>query len=453
MLYRLGQSFARPFAGYPYPKKKRRPYVPLQLKGDNTHVITDSITISQTIQANQTKFLTISQTVTASQLIVKLGTTHLVTISHDVTTADSIRVGKNLHLTVSDSVVSSQSFKQLGIIIHNVTISQAISVTKILSRLLTDNIIVTQLPFINSPRQITLYHNVSVLDYNITRSGTYRQNVTDTVTVQDIIVPRLATFHLNIIDSVVTSQFVRRINAVYNLALVQSVTTNQRINLQYSESVSHDINIFHTYSRKRYVTGSITTTSTITNSFDRNIVYLISTSLTEVSNFDRTISISRALTDSNFEKSTFGTVLFVTSQGPHPVVSGVPISYGYLTLLESQYGSIVLPVPELNDSTKHNDKIDLKRSMSGNLSAYVKKSTTIILSYTWLLDYPKALELKNWAFANFSERITLTNWKGEIYVGKIISDDLTLKAETKYAGNARQKTSVTVDFEGIKING
>jgi len=192
----------------------------------------------------------------------------------------------------------------------------------------------------------------------------------------------------------------------------------------------------------------------VISNFNRDIVYSITTNLIETSEWDRVVEYNRSLdTQIEVKNNRFDAMLVIHTQGPHPVVSGVNYIYGYLVLLESVYGSIVLPIPELNDSIKQNDSIDVKRSMNGILSAYIKRSTTKIISYTWLLDYPKALELKQWALTNFSEKLTLTNWKGETWVGKIISENISLQTISKYAGNPRQKTSVTIEFEGIKTNG
>ncbi len=91
--------------------------------------------------------------------------------------------------------------------------------------------------------------------------------------------------------------------------------------------------------------------------------------------------------------------------------------------------------------------------MTGQLTGYVKKSNTQILNYTWILDFVKAQELKAWAMTNLTRSIKLTNWKGEVWSVKIISDQLILKAETAYQGGARQATSVSLQFEGVKING
>lgn len=476
MSYRLGQSLPRPFSGYKYPKKKRRFVLPKRAPQSLNQSVSHGVTVTQSISSPKWVYRSVTQTVSASQSIVGgrvylkslshsvtvtstlSGTTrtpvhYIVSVSHDVTVSERLRPNSIRHLAVSHTVTATGNIKQGQYLSHTVTVTQSIQLQRILKRSVIHNVAVSDSPFINSPRALTVFHNVSVFDSFNTRLSTFRVSVTDNVTVTELIQYRNATYHLSVVHNVSTSHVARVIGAVYFKNLSDTVTVGHRVNLGYKVSVTHDVNVYHTYNAKRYITRTLTTNLSPTQNFSRDITYSLTTMLHEASIWSRQILVTRDFTTLIESKNNYDGVLFIQNPGPHPVVSGVNYVYGFLTLLETQYGTIVLPVPELNDSLKHNDKVSVKRTMSGVLKAYVKKGATTILTYTWLLDYVKALELKQWAITNFSEQMTLTNWKGEVWYGKIISDDLTLTAVSKYQGNPRQKTSVTIQFEGIKVNG
>jgi hypothetical protein len=470
----LGTTFIRPFSGYQYPKKKRRWALPARQIFTYTVTVTDTVTLSQSIISQGiynralSDSITLSQSlgsqgiynralsndVSIAQIVFKVGKITTLSLSHDVTLVPTIRLGKIVQFKLSDSVSTSTLMHQLANVVHSVSITDAIVLKRVLKRSVSHNVSITEGPFVNSPRVLFVTHNVAVTDFYAPYLATFRFLVSDSVTLADSISERLGTYRATVIDTVTIGQFIRQIGALYFFTVTDTVSIVSKVNRQYLVSLHNDVALFPVIAKHREITRTVVTSLSGSTDFARDTNFSIITQLNLTSIFSHAGSTYHRGFETDITlNQTFNNILFIPNPGPHGVVSGVNIVYGYLTLLESPVGTIVLPLPELNDSQKHNDSVQLKRSMSGRISAYVKKSTTQILTYTWLLDYTKALEFKQWALTSFSQNITLTNWKGEIWYGRILNDDLGLKAETKYAGPARQKTSVTLQFEGIKING
>src|SRR6266568_8640285 len=115
-MYRLGQSYPRPFAGYDYPKKKGR-YTPTTGPVQYPVSVTDSVTSSDSIGLTRYLNQRLTDTITTAQTIANFkirnislshsivvsiteGQQFLVSVSHDVTVAQVIRLGKRIALSV-----------------------------------------------------------------------------------------------------------------------------------------------------------------------------------------------------------------------------------------------------------------------------------------------------------------------------------------------------------------
>jgi len=491
----VGSAFLRPFAGYAYPKPKRRPYTrrrpsiwdviwidnittsdTIVLHQIRKRTVTDSVTIadviafrnaitritvtqsatvSQTINSYRVHTESITQSATVSDAIAEhTAKAYFVSVSHEVTTGQIVKQNRALILIVSHSVTTEDQIVFLGTVISDhLTVTDSIGLLRVLHMYVSHNVTVSDSPFINSPRVLSIIDAVQIQNFYAPRLATVRLNLSDSLTLQDFISARNSTYHISQSDSVSINQFVRVFGLVTTITVSDTISINDKVNTVYSKIVQSDVSLSQHIVRHRYTTQTFTTTNTISTAFARDLNYTITTPLELASDLTRSIIVTREFENPQSLSSTYNPSLYITTKGPHPVVSGVDIIYSYLTLLESAISSLVLPVPELNDSQKQNDTIDIKRTMSGEYKAYVKKSTTEQLTYTWMLDYDKAREFVAWIKVNMTQKIRVTNWKGEIWYGNIINDDFQIKAETKYAGKGKQKTSATLHFEGIKING
>jgi len=452
--YVLGQSFPRPFAGYTYPRKKRD-YFPAA--SPTTRIINEaishSVAVTDSIYLGRVLLRHIVDTVTVSQIVTRIGFVYTVSLAHDVTVSHSIRLNRVYFKSVIHNVTADQNMNQQLIIVHTVTVTDEIVVNKIINRNIVDNVAVTHANFISSPRFISLSDTVLVTDIVYGRLGTYHLEIVDTVTVTDFISERLGTFRISLEDTVTVNQIVRPIDAIYTHSIVDNVTVTDKINTVWNKHIVHDVAVTQTISAKRHITRTISTLDIISAIGKQDETFELVESDLVFSEFTCNLDILRDFEDSSINDDILNATLFIPNPGPHPPVPGIPTSYGFLTLLETIYGSIILPLPELNDTQKNNDTINVRRSMAGTLHAYIKRVPTQTLQYSFILDYPKALELKAWVRTNFAQFIKLTNFKGEIWQVKILNDDLNLVNESRYSGNARQKTTVTLEFEGVKTSG
>lgn len=75
----------------------------------------------------------------------------------------------------------------------------------------------------------------------------------------------------------------------------------------------------------------------------------------------------------------------------------------------------VLPNPELADVENSQKSLFIKRAMDGTKRTYVRKSPNRLLTYTFRLQRPKLLELEAFIRAYHSQKILMTNHKGEVW--------------------------------------
>lgn len=454
MPYVLGQSFPRPFAGYTYPRKKRD-YFPAASPAARVinESVSHTVTVTDSIYLGRVLLRHIVDTVTVSQIVKRRGFVYTLSVTHDVTASHSIRLNRVYYKSIIHNVAANQDMRQQLIIVHTVTVTDEIQVQKIITRRLSDTVQVTHSNFIQSPRFISMAHNVFVSHEVEPRLATYHFALEDTVIVGDVIQDRIGTIRVSITDIVTVTDRVRVIDAIYTHSIVDNVTVTDKINNIWNKHIQHDVAVTQTINAARHITRTITTLDIISAVGKQDETFELADSDLLFSEFTCNLDILREFEDSAETSEILNVTLFIPNPGPHPPVPGVPTAYGFLTLLETIYGAIILPLPELNDTQRNNDTINVRRSMAGTLHAYIKKVPTQTLSYSFILDYTKALELKEWVKRNFAESIKLTNFKGEIWQVKIVNDDFSMINESRYTGNARQKTTVTLEFEGVKTSG
>ena len=453
MPYVLGQSFPRPFAGYTYPRKKRD-YFPVASSVRTVYEsITHDVTVSHLIERELILTRHIVDTVTVTDVISRIGFVYTISLAHDVTVSHTIKLNRIYYKSLVHSITASQEMEQQLNVTHTVTVTDEIIVNKIINRSLIDTVYVTHVPFITSPRVISLFDNVAVSDQIEPRLATFHFELFDDVFVTDLIQERIGTFHISLIDNVTVIDQVRVLGAIYTHSFTDTVTVSDKVNTIWNHHIQHDIAVTDVINAKRHITRSISTLDILSSDLKQDETFELFDNDVVFSQFSANLDIIRSFEDIAATSEELNATLFIPEPGPHPPVPGIPTAYGFLTVLETIYGTIILPLPELNDTQKNNDIVNVRRSMSGTLHAYIKKVYAQTLQYSFILDYPKALELKQWARTNFTETIKLTNFKGEIWQVKIVDDDLNLVNEGRYAGNPRQKTTVTLTFEGVKIGG
>jgi len=228
----------------------------------------------------------------------------------------------------------------------------------------------------------------------------------------------------------------------YEFQTDQSFTATDSIKLvkEYVFNNSQEITIFQSYGRvlQQWLYDKNTSSDAYTGMREASKSLAHTCQLTNI--FNAHMDAERSLVDALSNRDEW--MFLVTT----------PLMSRAITLV-GVASAITLPLPELGDSIRANVTINLKRSMTGIVRTYVKKSPTNIISYSWILSYPQALALKTWYGDNNHGELEIYNWKGEKWSVKIVSNELTLDNVGKYQGRDYGKTEVSLQFEGTKLIG
>jgi len=262
----------------------------------------------------------------------------------------------------------------------------------------------------------------------------YVVSLTDTFTASDTVTARNSVFHGAVTDTFTASQ---KLNLYHYVTVTDTFTASHVINIYrvlIPKKLTNKLTVTTAFAYSRDIIQTLTDTLNITNEMTRNLIYT-----------------PRTLEDLEHVSDTWSVTLLVKM--PHPVVTGVPIIRRDMVTLEAKNGGIVLPLPEFGDTVRNSDSVNIKRSLNGLLYAYVRSGQTSVIHYEWVLDLRKAQELRVWLGKNQSEVITMSNWKGEVWRVQITSQNIPFTNEARYAGDARQKVTASLDFEGKKLYG
>lgn len=134
--------------------------------------------------------------------------------------------------------------------------------------------------------------------------------------------------------------------------------------------------------------------------------------------------------------------------------SGPSREHPRLTMtIASPKGVITLPAPVFDDSEKTNNKIQIQKVMSTKTYTYVKRVDRLTLTYEFELDRKKSLELQAYYAFNQSDYLILTNWKGQIYVGKFGNNPIELSTTGRNNKCDFEFVTVSLEFQGVRIHG
>lgn len=122
--------------------------------------------------------------------------------------------------------------------------------------------------------------------------------------------------------------------------------------------------------------------------------------------------------------------------------------YNKYLFLRSQNGSIMLASPLFGDLQSNIAEVRINRTVGGARYSYVKTSSRKHLKYEFNMRQDKYNELITFLDETNLDLITLTNWKEETWLVRIVNNPIILKAIK------RDTYSVILEFEGFKsING
>lgn len=102
---------------------------------------------------------------------------------------------------------------------------------------------------------------------------------------------------------------------------------------------------------------------------------------------------------------------------------------------------IQLPSPELGDGRKIFGELVVKEFMGGDIRTYVRSTAKEHRTYTFILDYPKALEIKEFFKAYMQTEIRVIDHKEKVYKGHFIPNTLDI------TNNRRPVVSFDLELE------
>lgn len=122
------------------------------------------------------------------------------------------------------------------------------------------------------------------------------------------------------------------------------------------------------------------------------------------------------------------------------------------TVFQSQSRAIILPNPEFNDSENLVGAVNIKRTITGGTFSYVKKSSNRKLKYKFLINQRKASELRKFLLDFLGDRITMTNFKGEMWSGYLLSDPAEITSNMRGGECTGDLFEIDLEYQGVRIN-
>lgn len=122
------------------------------------------------------------------------------------------------------------------------------------------------------------------------------------------------------------------------------------------------------------------------------------------------------------------------------------------TVFQSSTRAIVLPNPEYNDSEGLVAAVSIQKTITGQTYSYVKKSANRKLKYKFIISQRKAYELRRFLLDFLGERLTMTNWKGEIYTGYFLTDPAEITSSSRGGICTGDLYQIDLEFQGVRVN-
>lgn len=125
---------------------------------------------------------------------------------------------------------------------------------------------------------------------------------------------------------------------------------------------------------------------------------------------------------------------------------------GGSTFFQAPSRAIVLPNPEFGDRESNVGAVKITRTITGGTFSYVKRSVNRKLKYKFHITQRKAFELRQFLLDFMATRLTMTNWKGEMWTGYFLSDPAEITSIARGEACIGDLYEVELDFQGIRIN-
>jgi hypothetical protein len=251
---------------------------------------------------------------------------------------------------------------------------------------------------------------------------------------------------------------------VYNKTVNQTLTFNQSAtsNSVYHRSANNVLTF--TQSPNAYTGDLIEVSANNTLTFNQSVTVNVthSRSISEIltfnQNFNRIMVYDRHLYDELIFNPYYVKKLPIqrsVSEIVIPLAMVIVVHHDEpsAVILQTDDSVILLPSPQFDDTLNNSGSLVLKRSMNGLTYSYIKSTDLQKIHYTFRLGLPKSKELRNFIINNSSKLIKMTNWKGEIWMVKVVINPVKLDPKMRWENCDSERIDTTLDFEGVKILG
>lgn len=114
-------------------------------------------------------------------------------------------------------------------------------------------------------------------------------------------------------------------------------------------------------------------------------------------------------------------------------------------------GIVTLPDPDFSNTEGRDQSVDLRLSIDGTRTTYVKSSERKNLSFTWSrLDRRIILAIEDFFIASAGELFNVTDFRGQVWNVFFASNpiDATMDGIASTPGGHNERGSITLEFTG-----
>lgn len=252
-----------------------------------------------------------------------------------------------------------------------------------------------------------------------------------------------------------TLSLTQSINTVRILTVPQTFTINQVAVGTTIKSESVTSNIAFSQLVGFVLVNQVNQTLSLSQQATVNLKVL-NRSASNTLNLSQTVSVSpiytRSLTSTlqlvqgqNKKTNLPGDSIFV----PGALVGKVSKSVVFENSINS--AAIILPRPLPSDTEGLQSELIAKTAITGKKYTYARKADTRKLSYSFNLSTIKARELQKFIENNLSDRLTMFNFRGEVWNGYITNNPVSFDISGR-DGECTDRYQVTIEFEGVNLN-
>ncbi len=427
--------------------------------------VSQSLTITQVVAVGATYSRSVSQSLGISQDLLdftaQLGTTssrwgHLIFGGHWFIPFDnSPEISQSLVIT--QSVIVEQSDRRVN---QSLTITQTVASINTLNLSVSNSLALIQVAdeFKLKPRSISQSLTITELAESVKTNG-FSNSLTITQSVDAVLDPHLElTLQTLTITQAAVAQAIRPRTISQPLTIAQVIDKTKII----TRSVTQSLAIAQT-------TASPVNTATHTSLTLAQVIAVVilrnnpiaTQSLHITQSVNVNLILTRSLTSTlvflNYHEVPNGQGGFISipnllySKGGPSDNACCPVSGGS-TFFQAPSRAIVLPNPEFGDGESNVAAVKIIRTITGGTFSYVKKSVNRKLKYKFHINQRKAFELRQFLLDFMATRLTMTNWKGEMWNGYFLSDPAEITSIGRGDTCIGDLYEVELDFQGIRIN-